>query len=116
MKTYLSNDDYADKEGENLFPDVEDPYITSKTYKCDKCKKTKTLKSTNLFPPFCHGHPMKFTHVVENKFDFASIAKRLIAKSKSNAATPKRVSKKIAKKTKTKPKKKTTKKTKAKKR
>ncbi len=115
MKTYLSNDDYADKEGENLFPDVEDPYSTSKTYKCDKCKKTKTLKSTNLFPPFCHGHPMKFIHVVENKFDFASIAKRLIAKSKSKAATPKRARKKPAKKTKT-VKKKTTKKQKSKKR
>ena len=101
MKIYDTNYDYADKTGENLFPDAEDPRATSKSYKCKKCGAVKTLKSTNLFPPFCHGHPMKFEHIVENYFDFAAIAKRLIAASKAKITPVKKTNKKpkVVKKT-----------------
>lgn len=106
MKICNTNYDYADREGQNLFPDVENPYTSSKNYKCKKCGKVKTLKSTNLFPPFCHGHPMKFEHIIENYFDFSAIAKRLIAASKAKLVPVK----KAAKKTKAKPAKKASKK------
>lgn len=77
------NDEYEDKEGENLFPEAQEPHTTKKSYKCAKCGKVKMEKSTNLFPPFCHGHPMKFIHVIENKFDFKTLTRRLIKENKA---------------------------------
>ncbi len=72
--------DYEDREGENMYAEVEDPYITDKQYKCGKCGKKKIEKHSTLFAPFCCGRPMKLAHRLEHKFDFESIAKRSIEK------------------------------------
>ena len=74
--------DYEDREGENMYAEVEDPYITDKEYKCEKCNKKKKVKSGMLFAPFCHDRPMKLIHRLEHKFDFETIAKRSVEKEK----------------------------------
>ncbi len=75
--------DYEDREGENMYAEVEDPYITDKEYKCEKCGKKKKEKSGTLFAPFCCGRPMKLLHRLEHKFDFETITKRSIEKEKT---------------------------------
>lgn len=102
--------DYEDREGENMYAEVEDPYITDKEYKCEKCGKRKKVKSGTLFAPFCDGRPMKLIHRLEHKFDFETIAKRSVEKEKlmfpkavknaKKAATAKPAKKKPAKKAK----------------
>lgn len=72
--------DYEDREGENIYAEVEDPYITDKQYKCGKCGKKKTEKSGMLFAPFCCSRPMTLVHRLEHKFDFESLTKRTIEK------------------------------------
>lgn len=72
--------DYEDREGENMYAEVEDPYITDKQYKCEKCGKKKMEKESTLFAPFCDGRPMKLIHRLEHKFDFETITKRSIEK------------------------------------
>ena len=94
MKVYETNDDYFDKNGENMFAEVESPFIEKKKYICKRCKKVKMEPGTFLFAPFCCGHPMEFDHFVENKFDLASITKRLMAKG--HVSKPKNV--KVARK------------------
>ncbi|MDP3741797.1 MAG: hypothetical protein Q8R15_00615 [Candidatus Micrarchaeota archaeon] len=102
--------DYEDREGENMYAEVEDPYITDKEYKCEKCNKKKKVKSGTLFAPFCHDRPMKLLHRLEHKFDFETITKRSVekekqlfpnsAKSVKKATTTKPAKKKSAKKAK----------------
>ncbi len=74
--------DYEDREGENMYAEVEDPYITDKEYKCEKCNKRKKVKSGTLFAPFCDGRPMKLIHRLEHKFDFETITKRSVEKER----------------------------------
>ena len=75
--------DYEDREGENMYAETEDPYITQKQYKCEKCNKKKTEKHSTLFAPFCCNRPMKLTHKLEHKFDFESLTKRYVEKEKA---------------------------------
>ncbi len=79
----MQQDDYGeydDHEGENTFAEVEDPYITHKEYRCEKCRKSKKESHGVLFAPFCCGRPMKLAHRMEHKFDFESITKRVLEK------------------------------------
>ena len=72
--------EYEDHEGENMYVDVEDPYITNKQYKCDNCNKKKVEKQGVLFAPFCCNRQMKLLHRLEHKFDFESVTKHSIEK------------------------------------
>ncbi len=72
--------EYEDHEGENMYVDVEDPYITNKQYKCDNCNKKKVEKQGALFAPFCCNRQMKLLNRLEHKFDFESITKHSVEK------------------------------------
>ncbi len=72
--------EYEDHEGENMYVDVEDPYITNKQYKCDNCSKKKVEKEGVLFAPFCCNRQMKLLHRLEHKFDFESVTKHSVEK------------------------------------
>jgi len=91
--------DYEDREGENMYAEVEDPYITDKEYKCEKCGKKKKVKSGTLFAPFCDGRPMKLIHRLEHKFDFETITKKSVEKEQKLFHTAKATTHKAGKKT-----------------
>ncbi len=74
--------DYEDREGENMYAEAEDPYITDKQYKCDNCGAKKMEKHGVLFAPFHCNRPMKLLHKLEHKFDFETITKRSIEKER----------------------------------
>ncbi len=96
--------DYEDHEGENMFVEAEDPFITDKEYKCEKCGKKKVEKQNTLFAPFHCDRSMKLIAKLEHKFDFETLTKRSIEKESQlfpNKNKPKATTAKTKKTTKT---------------
>ena len=89
--------DYEDKDGENMYAETEDPYITDKEFKCDKCGKKKMEKHSTLFAPFCCGKPMKLLRKLEHKFDFETITRKSIEKEQKLIPSAKKAKGKVAK-------------------
>ncbi len=74
--------DYEDREGENFSVTTDDPFITNREFKCEKCGKKITEKSGTLFAPFHCGRQMKLASHIEHNFDFESLTKRTLEKER----------------------------------